>query len=148
MKTILLLGIAALSVLTCLPACADAETLLGAYATSQEHPATWVVGATRVHQYLRWDGQHNLLVADVKYSTADWADSDNPTQEDDFVLPFPSVRFNPATNKFMANGVVIGTLRDDFIGHKVVLNPGVALSIHRHHGNVYAAIIRHDVTNY
>jgi hypothetical protein len=61
---------------------------------------------------------------------------------------FPSVRFDPATNKFMANGVVIGTLRDDFIGHKVVLNHGVALSIHRHHGIVHAAIIRQDVADY
>jgi hypothetical protein len=148
MKTTILLGTAALAVLSFLPARAGVATIHGAYATSPGHPTTWVAGATRVHQDLRWDGRHNVLVADVKYSTADWADSDNPTQEDDFILPFPSVRFDPATNKFMANGVVIGTLRDDFIGHKVVLNPGVALSIHRHHGIVHAAIIRQDVADY
>ena len=148
MKTTTLVGIATLAVLTCLPARAGEETLYGVYASSPEHPATWVAGATRGHQDLRWDGRHNVLVADVEYSTADWADSANPTQEDDFILPFPSVRFDPATNKFMANGVVIGTLRDDFIGHKVVLNHGVALSIHRHHGIVHAAIIRQDVADY
>ncbi len=90
----------------------------------------------------------HVLIADVKFSTRDWTDSIHPAQEDDFSLPFPSVRFDPATKRFTAHGVAVGTLRNGFLGPEVVLNPEVALSIHRHHGIVNAALIREDVTDY
>jgi hypothetical protein len=147
MKTTTLLGMAALAALTSLPANAGEETNHGAYAASPAHPSTWVVGATRVHQGLRWDGLRRELVAYVKYSTQDWADEIHPAQEDDFSLPFPTVCLDPATNKFMADGMAIGMLHDSFFGHEVTLSPGVALSIHRHYGIVNAALIHEDVSN-
>jgi hypothetical protein len=146
-KKLSLIGMVALAVLTTLPARSD-ETQYGAYATSPAHPATWVDGATRVHQDLRWDEKSHLLVTDVQYSTRIFADATHPPEEDDFILPFPSVHFNPATNTFTANGVAIGKLRKSFFGHEVVLSPGIALSIHRHHGVVHAAIIPDDGSQY
>jgi hypothetical protein len=148
MKTLTLIALAAGAAFTCIPAHADAQIFHGAYATSPAHPATWVAGASRANQGLRWDDKLHQLVADVRYSTRDWADSIHPAQDDDFVLPFPSVHFDLATKTFTANGVVIGTLRDGFWGHEVVLNPDVALSIHRHHGVVKADLIRQDAADY
>jgi hypothetical protein len=114
-----------------------------AYAKSPDHPKTWVDGATRTHQELRWSPDKHLLLADVTYSTADFADGPHPTQEDDFVLTFPTVHFDPASGKFTAGGVVVATLHGGILGHDVSLDPKVELSIHRHHGVVYGALIPH-----
>jgi hypothetical protein len=115
-----------------------------AYAKSPDHPKTWVDGATRTHQELRWSDEKHMLVADVVYSTADFADGPHPTQEDDFTLTFPTVHFDPASGKFTANGVVVARLHGGLFGHEVALDPKVDLSIHRHHGVVYGALIAHE----
>jgi hypothetical protein len=146
MKTTILLSMAALTVFTQQPAQATSHLYDGVYAASADHPETWVVGADRVHQDLRWDKGTNMLVADVKYSTAAYADEDFPTAEDDFTLTFPEVRFDAARQVFTADGVTIATLKGSFLGPVVVLNRDIALSIHRHHGIIYAAIVR-DYTN-
>ena len=148
MKTVTLIALAAAAALSSASAYATAETFHGAFATSPAHPTTWIIGASRDEQSLRWDNRLHELVADVRYSTKDWADSVHPAQEDDFVLPFPSVRFDPEAKSFRANGVSIATLRDGFWVREVVLNPDVALSIHRHHGVVNATLIRQNAVSY
>lgn len=111
------------------------------YAMSPDHPKTWVDGATRTHQDLRWNTEKRLLVADVTYSTAEYADNTHPPEEDNFVLTFPSVKFDAATKRFLAGGKVVATLQDGFFGHHIVLARDVQLSIHRHHGAVYGAFV-------
>jgi len=108
---------------------------------SPDHPSTWVVGATRMHQNLRWSPEKQMLVADVVYSTENYADGPHPTQEDDFTLSFPTVHFDPASGRFTVKGVAIATLHHGLFGSSVILNPRMALSIHRHHGIVYGAIV-------
>jgi hypothetical protein len=112
-----------------------------AYARSPDHPTTWVDGATRTHQSLRWNDEKHLLVADVAYSTADYADDAHPTEENSFTLTLPTVRFDAATGKFIADGKTVATLKDGFFGHHVVLSPNVELSVHRHHGVIYGALV-------
>src|SRR5579871_6545133 len=90
-------------------------------ATSPDHPTTWVNGATRVHQNLRWSKEKNMLYGDVTYSTADYADNAHPTESNDFSLAFPSVHFDAATGKFTANGTVVATLQHGLFGDSVAL---------------------------
>lgn len=111
------------------------------FVESPDHPQTWVSGASNIHQDLRWDTQKGMLVADVKYSTRDYADDANPTRESDYTLSFPNVRFDAATNRFTVHGVTVGTLRQGLFGSEVVLDKGVKLSIHRQHGLINAMIM-------
>ena len=111
------------------------------FAKSPDHPKTWVDGATRTHQSLRWSSAQHMLLAYVTYSTADFADGPHPTQEDDFSLTFPTVHFDPASNKFTAHGVVVAMLHHTLLGDDISLSSNVKLSIHRHHGVVYGALI-------
>jgi hypothetical protein len=122
-----------------------AQTNGYAFAQSPDHPKTWADGATRIHQSLRWSASKQTLFAEVTYSTADFADGPHPTQEDDFTLSFPTVRFDPASNKFTANGFVVARLHHGLFGSEILLDPKVQLSIHRHHhGVVYAALVPGD----
>jgi hypothetical protein len=114
---------------------------VGVCAASPNHPDTWVIGADKVHQALRWDAATHTLFADVKYSTGNYADDTHPTKVDDFALAFPTVQFDAQSGTFTANGQAIGTLRHGLFGSEVALKPGVALDIHRHHGKVYGRII-------
>jgi hypothetical protein len=148
MKTTTLLCLAALTAFTQQPAQAAVHLHNGVYTASADHPETWVDGADRVHQDLRWDKKTNRLVADVKYSTAADANKDFAPAEDDFTLTFPDVRFDATKAIFTANGTTIAQLKDGFFGPVVVLNKGIALSIHRHHGIVYASIVRDDAIEY
>jgi hypothetical protein len=111
------------------------------YARSPEHPSTWVDGAARTHQDLRWDGDRHTLFADVTYSTADYADNTHPPESEDFTLTLPEVRFDPSSRRFTADGVTVATLQHGFFGSHVVLEPEVELSIHRHHGVIYCALV-------
>ena len=110
-------------------------------AESPDHPRTWVDGATRAHQELRWSSEKHLLFADVTYSTSDFAEGPHPTQADDFSLAFPTVRFHPETGNFTAGGTVVAKLRHGLFGSSVVLAPNVSLSIHRHQGVVYGRLV-------
>ncbi len=137
MKRTLLLFFASL-VLACTAATqARADYNEDAYAKSPDHPKTWVDGATRIHQELRWSPDKHMLLADVVYSTQDYADGPHPTQEDDFTLTFPTVHLDPASGTFTAGGRVVARLHGD----GVKLDPKVELSIHRHHGVVYGALV-------
>jgi hypothetical protein len=111
-----------------------------AFAKSPDHPSTWVVGASNIHQDLRWDEPKQMLVADVTYSTRDWADSMHPTHEGEYTLGFPTVRFDKSSQTFVAGGTKVGTLKHGLFGPDVVLDPTAELNIHRHHGRIYAAI--------
>ena len=136
---------AVLLLMTCGFECpVHAQAELTAYAKSPDHPSTWVVGATNIHQALRWDESKRMLVADVKYSTRDYADGIHPTEEGDYTLSFPTVHFDSSSSKFTANGVTLGTLRHGFLGSHVVLDPQVELDVHRHHGKIYAVIARSE----
>jgi len=137
MNRTLLLCLASL-VLACTAASpARADYNENAYAKSPDHPKTWVDGATRIHQELRWSDEKHMLLADVVYSTQDYADGPHPTQEDDFTLSFPTVHFDSASGNFTAGGKVVARLG----GGGVTLDPKVELSIHRHHGVVYGALV-------
>lgn len=111
-----------------------------AFAKSPDHPSTWVVGASNIHQDLRWDQTQQVLVADVTYSTRDYADSMHPTQEDEYTLAFPTVRFDRSSQTFLAGGTKVGILKHGLFGPNVVLDPHAELDIHRHHGRIFAAI--------
>jgi hypothetical protein len=117
-----------------------AQSLLGNSITSPDHPRTWVVGADNVHQALRWDGEKQMLFADVKYSTVSYADDTHPTQEADYTVSFPTVKLDSSSGEFTANGVKVGMLRHGVFGTNVVLDKGVELDIHRHHGRIFAMI--------
>jgi hypothetical protein len=111
-----------------------------AFAKSPDHPSTWVVGASNIHQDLRWDRTQQMLVADVTYSTRDYTDSMHPTREDEYTLAFPTVRFDKSSQTFLADGTQVGTLKHGLFGPDVVLDPKAELDIHRHHGRIFAAI--------
>ena len=111
-----------------------------AFAKSPDHPSTWVVGASNIHQDLRWDKTRQMLVADVTYSTRDWADSMHPTHESEYTLSFPTVRFDASSQTLVAGGTHVGTIRHGLFGPGVVLDPKAELDIHRHHGRIFAAI--------
>jgi len=121
------------------PVCAQIPAY--AIARSPDHPSTWVDGAMRDRQSLRWSPTKHMLFALVTYSTAAYADATHPPQEDDFSLAFPTVHFDSASGHFLVNGDVVATLRHGFFGSSVALDPKLALSVHRHHGVVYAAIV-------
>ncbi len=138
-----------LLVLTALGLGAAAQTLRAqnyampgfAYAWSPDHPKTWVDGATRTHQSLRWSDEKHMLVANVTYSTADYADNTHPAEEDEYTLTFPTVHFDAGSGKFTAGSVTVAHLRDGFFGSHVILEPNVRLSIHRHRGVIVGALI-------
>jgi hypothetical protein len=109
-------------------------------AKSPDHPSTWVVGASNIRQELRWDNARNMLVADVTYSTRDYADSIHPTHESEYTLAFPSVHLNPSSEVLTAGGVRVGTLTHGIFTSGVKLDPNAELNIHRHHGRIYAEI--------
>jgi hypothetical protein len=109
-------------------------------AKSPDHPSTWVVGASNIHQDLRWNATQQMLVADVTYSTRDWADSMHPTHENEYTLAFPTVRLDKSSHTFVASETQVGTLKHGLFGPRVVLNPNAELDIHRHHGLIFAAI--------
>ena len=111
-----------------------------ALAKSPNHPSTWVIGASNIHQDLRWDHVRHMLVADVTYSTVDWADSANPTEESGYTLSCPSVHLDRASQTLTAGGTHIGTLTHGLFGTEVKLDPKAELDIHRHHGKIFAAI--------
>ncbi len=111
-----------------------------AFAKSPDHPNTWVVGASNVHQSLRWDHTHHMLVANVTYSTRDWSDSVYPTHESEYTLSFPSVHLDRSSQTLTAGGTQIGTLTHGLFGTGVKLNPKAELDIHRQHGKIFAAI--------
>jgi hypothetical protein len=111
-----------------------------AFAKSPDHPGTWVVGASNIHQDLRWDNARKMLVADVTYSTRDWADSVYPTHESEYTLSFPSVHLDKSSQHLSAGGARIGTLTHGLFGTEVKLNPKAELDIHRQHGKIFAAI--------
>jgi hypothetical protein len=138
-RIFLLLAILALACTAAAPARADYNE--NAYAKAPDHPKTWVDGATRTHQELRWSPEKHMLLADVVYSTQDFADGPHPTQEDDFTLSVPTVHFDQASGEFTAGGVVVARLRGGLFGSGVALDPKVTLSIHRHHGVVYGALV-------
>ena len=115
-----------------------------AYAWSPDHPKTWVDGAMRTRQSLRWSSERHMLVANVTYSTADYADNAHPPEEDDYTLTFPSVHLDAASGKLTAGGVTVATLRSGLFGPHVALAPNVQLSIHRHHGVIWGALIPGD----
>ena len=112
-----------------------------AIARSPDHPATWVDGAMRDKQTLLWSPTKHMLFALVKYSTADYADATHPPLESDLSLSFPTVHFDQASGRFSTNGRVVATLQHGLFGSSVRLDPSLALSVHRHHGVVYAAIV-------
>ena len=121
-----------------------AQSELLAYAQSPDHPSTWVVGATNIHQALRWDASKQMLFADVKYSTRDYADNTHPSEESDYALSFPTVHFDSNSNQFTAHGVTLATLHHGIFGSNVVLAQGMELDINRHHGKIYARIIPNE----
>jgi hypothetical protein len=135
----LLLALISISFITASSLRAD-QGVAGAYATSPDHPTTWVSGADNVHQDLRWDADKHMLFADVKYSTLLYADDSNPTEENDYSLSFPMIHLDAASGEFTINGVKVGTLHHGFFGANIVLDKGVELDIHRHHGRIFAAI--------
>ena len=110
------------------------------YTMSPDHPSTWVDGASRMHQDLRWSDDRHMVVADVTYSTAAYADNTHPTEEDSFVLRMPDIK-KDATGNLTVGGVAVGTLKEGLFGTHIVLAPNVQLSIHRHHGVIFAALI-------
>jgi hypothetical protein len=116
------------------------QVVSSAFATSPDHPGTWVVGASNIHQDLRWDDERRMLVADVTYSTRDWADSMHPTHESEYTLAFPSVHLNSSSQSLTAGGTHIGTLTHGIFGTNVKLDPNVQLNIHRLHGKIFGAI--------
>jgi hypothetical protein len=114
--------------------------------SSPDHPHTWAAGANQLSKKLRWDGARNQLVADVKYSTADYADSVNPATTDDHTLAFPNVRLAKDGNDLRAtdrSGITatIGRLQEGLFGKEVVLNKGVHLNVHRVDGAIHAALV-------
>ncbi len=123
---------------------AGAASTLGTFAESPDHPATWVSGADNVHQALRWDDSRRVLVADVKYSTIAYADNTHPTEENDYTLSFPAVRFDAQSGEFTAKGTKVATLHHGIFGADVVLDKGVELSVHRHHGHIFASLMPSD----
>jgi hypothetical protein len=118
-----------------------AQPVAGGCVTSPDHPSTWTSGADNVHQALRWDPDKHMLFADVKYSTILYADDTHPTEDNDYTLSFPTVRLDPASGVFTANGMKIGTLHRGFFGSNIVLDKSVELNIHRHHGRIFAMIV-------
>ena len=119
---------------------AQTQTSPVAVVKSPDHPETWVVGATNIHQALRWDNSRHMLVADVTYSTRDWADSMHPTRESEYTLAFPSVHLDRTSEALTANGSRIGHLTHGLFGTDVQLVPEAELDIHRQHGKIFAAI--------
>jgi hypothetical protein len=118
-----------------------ADSAGGPYAVSPDHPSTWASGADNIHQSLRWDARKQMLFADVKFSTVAYASDASPTEVEDFSLSFPTVRLNPQTRHFTANGVDLGSLKEGLFGAEVALNKDLELDIHRlHHGQLYASI--------
>jgi hypothetical protein len=144
MKTItsFFLTLGLLGFLSGCPVLAQSYSL--AYAKSPDHPSTWVVGASNIHQALRWDASKHMVFADVKYSTRDYADDSYPPKESDYALAFPAVHFHSNSNTFTAHGVPIGTLHHGLFGSSVALRHGVELDIHRQHGKVYASIVQDE----
>jgi hypothetical protein len=112
-----------------------------AYANSPDHPKTWVSGAAKTHLALGWDCKRNMLVAHVTYSTQLWASNGNNPETEDYTLSFPDVQFNPQDNTFTSNGVTVARLHHTFIGDDIVLEKGFDLSVHRHDGLIFGAII-------
>ena len=111
-----------------------------AFATSPDHPSTWVAGASNIHQDVRWDKARQMMVADVTYSTRDWADSPHPTEEGKYTLSFPSVRIDRSSGVLVAGGTRVGRINHGILGDEVVLNRNAELEVHRHHGRIFAAI--------
>ncbi len=114
--------------------------------TSPDHPQTWVAGAHQKAKTLRWDSSRNMLVADVKYSTEDYADSVNPTREDSHSLPFPRVRLAKNGTDLLATNHLgqtakIGRIEDGLFGKHVVLNNDVSLNVHRADGKIHASLV-------
>jgi hypothetical protein len=138
MKTIALFAVLLAGVLS--PGLLLAEPM-NAYATSPDHPGTWESGADNIHQALRWDSPKKMLFADVKYSTVAYADDAHPAMENDYALSFPTVHFDSATGLLTVKGTTLGRLHHSFFGSEITLDKGVALSIHRHHGKIFAMIV-------
>ena len=114
--------------------------------TSPDHPQTWVAGAHQKAKTLRWDSSRNMLVADIKYSTEDYADNVHPTREDSHTLPFPSVRLAKNGADLLATNHIgqtakIGRIEDGLFGKHVVLNNDVSLNVHRSDGKIHASLI-------
>jgi len=112
---------------------------------SPDHPSTWVAGAHKEIPTLRWDSTHHMLVADVKYSTKDYADSVNPAESDYHALTFPNVRLASNGNDLLATNHIgetakIGRIENGFFGKSVVLDNGVDLNVHREKGLIYASL--------
>ena len=110
------------------------------FAKSPDHPSTWVAGASNIRQVLRWDPSKQMLVADVRYSTRDWADSVHPANESDYTLTFPTVQLDRASGTLEASGRPIGKVSSGLFGTNVHLSQKAELDVHRHHGRIFAAI--------
>ncbi len=125
-----------------LVACSPGYGQISSYslAKSPDHPSTWVAGASNVRQILRWDSARQMLVADVRYSTRDWADSVHPAEDSDYTLSFPSVRLDRPSGTLEAGGRPIGKVSPGIFGTNVHLSRMAELDVHRHHGRIFAAI--------
>lgn len=118
--------------------------------TSPDHPDTWAAGAHQNWKALRWDSSRQKLIADVEYSTADYADAVDPTQTDEHSLTFPDVRLagngvDLLVSNHEGKRISIGHLKKGILGTEVILNKGVNLDVHRgDHGKIYASIVYDD----
>jgi hypothetical protein len=110
-------------------------------ATSPDHPKTWEAGAAKSYLALRWDSDKKMLVADVTYSTRDYADGVHDPETQDATIRFPGVSFDPATKTFIANGVTVARIHPMLFGNHIVLEKGLELSVHRQHGFIYGKIV-------
>jgi hypothetical protein len=119
---------------------ARAQANLYTFAKSPDHPSTWVDGASNIRQGLRWDDSRQMLVADVTYSTRDYADGVHPAHEGEYTLSFPSVHLDKESRTFVAGGTRVGMLAHGIFGDEVVLDSKAELDIHWHHGRIFAAI--------
>ncbi len=115
---------------------------------SPDHPATWdVSGVHQSAKNLRWDSARGMLVVDVKYSTADYADSIiNPIATEEYSLAFPGVRLGKDGASLLAtdrNGdtATIGYVKNGFFGKEIVLNKEANVNVHRHNGKIYASLV-------
>src|SRR5438045_2223683 len=70
---------------------------------SPDHASTFAYGGVAMHQLER-EARTNQLVARVTFSNRWYSDNDYQRRDEDFDFHFPSLRLDPAEQRYFASG--------------------------------------------
>ncbi len=100
-----------------------------------------------VDRYLQWNAAAEVLEGHAVYRDRQAGSSTNQCYVQSFAVRFPSVRLDALKGRLIVREkrgreIIVGHLSPGLFGDGVELAPNVELTMHRHSGHLYAALVQ------